>query len=149
MVHHFLGKGRERRLPSPPWQGTTLDVQPLQQRLFTQSLKSAHFQEQPEAAVTCGHRLGQGNQKVCREGCNSLSQVPESLCLEEREPPPPKSGTPSIAGPSLSTATWSCSASILPGKGTVQWPRAVQAHKGAQPSPKVSACSGLTSQGSH
>ena len=40
-------------------------------------------------------------------------------------------------------------ASLLPGKGTVQWPEAAQAHRVLGPSPKVSACLGLTSKGSH
>ena len=51
------GEGEEAALS--PRQGTTLGVQPLQQRLFPQSLKSALFQQQPEAAVVCGHELGQ------------------------------------------------------------------------------------------
>ena len=98
------GKGEGEETALFPRQGTTLGVWPLQQRLFTQSLESILFQQQPEAVVAHGHRLSQGYRKVHREGHSSLSRGLEALCLEEREHPL-KSGTLSIAGPSLSTAT--------------------------------------------
>ena len=62
------GKVEGEEAALSPRQGSTLGVQPLEQRLLTQSLESALFQQQPEAVVACGHELGQGDQKVHREG---------------------------------------------------------------------------------
>ena len=94
MLHSFLGKAA-----LSPRQGNTLSVQPLQQRLLLQSLESALFQQQPEAAVAHGHRQGQGNQKVCREGLSFLSSGPEALHLEERELPQSWAPCPSPGPP--------------------------------------------------
>ena len=55
------GKGEGEEAALSPRQGTTLEVQPLQQRLSPQSLESALFQQQPEAVVARGHELGQDN----------------------------------------------------------------------------------------
>ena len=67
------GKREGEEAALSPRQGTTLGVQPLQQRLFTQSLESTLFQKQPEVSVAGGHQLGLGNRKVHREGPSSLS----------------------------------------------------------------------------
>ena len=55
------GKGEGEEAALSPQAGHPIGVQPLQQRLSTQSLKSALFQQQLEAAVARGHGLGQGN----------------------------------------------------------------------------------------
>ena len=56
---HGKGEGEEAALS--PQAGHPIGVQPLQQGLSTQSLESALFQQQLQAAVACGHKLGQGN----------------------------------------------------------------------------------------
>ena len=56
---HGKREGEEAALS--PQAGHPIGVQPLQQGLSTQSLESALFQQQLEAAVARGHGLGQGN----------------------------------------------------------------------------------------
>ena len=126
-----VGKGEGEEAALSPRQGTTLGVWPLQQRLLPQSLESALFQQQPEAAVAHRHRLSQGYRKVRREGRSSLSQGPEACVWKKGSPP--EAGHPVHCRAFLVCSHVEGGTSLLPGNGTVQWPGAVQAHKGARP----------------
>ena len=132
MVHSFLGKGKERRLPSPPGRAPHSACSLFNKGSHLKAWKVLSSSSSLKLWWPVGTSWARTTERSTGRGCISLSQGPEALRLEERETPA-EARHPVRHGALLVHSHMEGGASLLLGNRTVHWSGAVQAHKGAWP----------------